>query len=105
MSDLNKVYWAGIEYLYKQQHPQYSELRGGFVYAFVYTEDARSFLKKIQPFFNKEKLEIVRVEFINIYDKKMQWGKIEDGKKYKNLIKEAELTSEVVLDDFYAYNR
>lgn len=99
------VYWADIEYLYTKEHPRYAELEGGFVNVFLYTEDASTFFHKIQSFFLDEKLEIIKIEFINVYDKKMKWEKPDDTKRYKNIYKEAELTGEVVLDDFYAYKR
>jgi len=31
----SKVYWSGIEYIYKRSSPDYEKLNGGFVYVFI----------------------------------------------------------------------
>lgn len=102
---MKRIYWGGIEYLYKSTHPQFNILKGGFVYVFNCTEDSDIFLKNIYSTFLKENLEIIKIEFISLYDKKMKWEKSTDTKKYNKLIKLAESSNAIVFDEFYAYEK
>jgi hypothetical protein len=99
----NETYWAGIEYDYLEEHMQYSKLKGGFVYVFLSAKDVRDLIEVVENEFKRKKLSIVRVEFVNIYDRETKWKNAEDQKRYKQIVKEAELTKKVVFDDFYSY--
>ena len=102
---INQIYWSAIEYEYAKQHPQHSDLKGGFVYVFLKTKDEKTFLDVVNRAFIKEKLKIINVEFVNAYDKKMKWDNLKDAEKYKELFTLAKLHDDVVFDDFYAYQQ
>ena len=102
---ITQIYWSGIEYEYTKQHPEHADLKGGFVYVFLKTTDEKTFLDVVNRTFIIEKLKIINVEFVNIYDKKIKWNNLKDAKKYDKLFAQAELHDNIVFDDFYAYEK
>ena len=102
MEDL-RIYWAGIEYKYGQSFSKNDKLKGGFVYGFVKAKDVRDALNKFDRRLKEEDLIPIEIEFITTYDNEMEWETEEQKVNYCRLISEAQETSEVVFDDFYAY--
>lgn len=99
----NKVYWTGIEYKYNQKSKT-NELKGGFVYAFVNSQDARYALKRFLDELASQDLKPIEIEFISPYDIEMEWGTDAEIEHYLNLYNESKDTNNVIFDDFYAYD-
>lgn len=97
------LYWGSIEYKYGKGHTDYKMLKGGFVYVFFYAKDVRHFIEVVKDEFKIQKLNIVRVEFVNEYDLKTKWNDKDDENRYKQIIKDAKATLKPVFDHFYAY--
>jgi hypothetical protein len=97
------IYWGSIEYLYNSKHSEYPKLKGGFVHAFYYTDDVRKYLTVVQESLEILNLDIVRVEFVNMYDLDTQWEDESYTKIYKQISRLAKSSKKVVFDDFYAY--
>ncbi len=97
------IYWGSIEYLYNSKHSEYPKLKGGAVYAFYYTDDVRKYLKAVQEDLELLNMDILRVEFVNMYDLDMQWEDESNTKIFKQIATRAKSSKKVVFDDFYAY--
>jgi len=100
-----KIYWSGIEYLYKSDSEEYGELVGGFVYVFIKASDVREALSKIIFELNNEKLNPIEIEFIKPYEEELEWETLDKTKHYMELYKKAESSEKLVFDDFYAYEK
>jgi hypothetical protein len=101
------IYWSCIEFHYKQR-PQTKEntnLKGGFVYAFIKAFDVRDALDMIIISLKKNKLQPIEIEYIKPYEKNIQWESKKQTKHYLELYKEAKRTDEVIFDDLYAYEK
>ncbi|WP_276134854.1 hypothetical protein [Polluticoccus soli] len=101
----SQLYWGSIEYSYTKKHKQYAKLKGGLVYAFFVAQDVREFLAAVEAELGKLHIEIDAVEFVSLYDVDMEWEDEDDNDTYKQLAEKAVQSSEVVFDDFYAYER
>ena len=99
----NKVYWCSIEYSYKENPSELVDLKGGFVYSFVSAFDAKEALDKVALAMEDKKLSPVEIEFISPYDPETEWETEEEAERFLGLFNEAEETTEVLFDDFYAY--
>ena len=95
-----KVYWTSVEYKYENNA---EDLVGGFVYAFINSNDEKSALNKIEAKLNSENLIAINFEFIECYDELTEWENKKIAKHFLELYEKAKLTSEVIFDDFYAY--
>ena len=104
MNDL-KVYWTSIEYTYGKKNRETKQLAGGFVYGFVKAVDVREAIEKFILELKDQNLNVKSIEFVSPYEKDMEWDAQETKEKYIQLYNEAELKNEVILDDFYAYER
>lgn len=100
-----KVYWSGIEYLYKSDSEEYGELAGGFVYVFIKATDVREVLSKITLSFDDEKLDPIEIEFIKPYDEELEWETSSQTKYYLELFNKAKSSESLIFDDFYAYEK
>jgi hypothetical protein len=101
---MNKnVYWAGIEYVYTKNSPEYNKLKGGFVYAFVGAKDKNIALNKIKAELKNSHLTPVDIEFISLYDMDTKWNNEEQTKNYIDLFNESQKSDQVFFDTFYAY--
>ncbi len=98
-----EVYWSGIEYEYGEKHADYPKLKGGFVYVFLRTNDVRTFLQAIEDEFKMKNLNILKVEFVNVYDPTMEWSTERESKWYNKMSNDASSSLKVIFDDFYAY--
>lgn len=96
------IYLASIEYKYVVE---LDNLEGGFVYAFVKASDSKSALENIFQKLKEENATSIKVEFIKEYDPKTEWGNSNQTKHYNELYLSALNSLNVVLDDFYAYER
>lgn len=99
------IYWGGIEYVYNSKHSDYPKLKGGAVFAFYFTDDVRQYIKVVEEILEQLHMDIVRVEFVNVYDLEMQWEDETNTKRFKQMAKKAKSLRKVVFDDFYAYKR
>lgn len=100
-----KIYWTSIEYNYNKASPQFGKLTGRIVYGFVKALDVRDALNRFADELGRQHMNAKTVEFISPYDINMEWETKEQTKKFAQLFKEAESLNEVLLDDFYAYER
>ena len=98
-----KVYWSSIEYLYKKEAEEYDKLKGGFVYVFVKASDVKEAMNIIEVSFSKDNLKPIEIEFLEPYDESLEWETSEITKHYLGLFKKAQNTSEIIFDDFHAY--
>lgn len=98
-----KIYWTGVEYKYGEGSPNYGKLQGGFVYGFVQASDAREALNRFDEKLIEENLIPILIEFISIYDIEMEWETEEQTENFCQLYTEAQESSEVIFDDFYAF--
>ncbi len=101
----SKVYWCGIEYSYKKGSPDFGKLKGGFVYVFVKASDVREALEKILNELNEKHLNPIEVDFVSPYDEDMEWETTDQTSNYTRLFEEASNSTEVIFDDFYAYEK
>ena len=104
MDDLH-VYWTSIEFQYDKSSAQYDLLAGGFVFAFVSATDAREALDKFDTCLSQEGLIPIYVEFVSVYNEETEWEMNEQTEIFQNLVKEASQSTNVILDDFYAYEQ
>lgn len=95
-----KVYWASIEYKYENNA---DNLVGGFVYAFINSDDEKSALDKIETKLISENLIPIKFEFITHYDELTEWENKSTTFHFLELYEKAKLTNDVIFDDFYAY--
>jgi hypothetical protein len=95
------VYWASIEYKYDKV----DKLKGGFVYAFVKASNSKTALDNIFQKLKEENMTSVKVEFIKEYDPMTEWDNSIQTKHYNELYSSALNSLDVILDDFYAYER
>jgi len=95
-----KVFWASIEYKYDKPE---ENLVGGFVYAFVNASNLENASNAINLKLRNESLTVINVEFVKPYDLNAKWEKSAQTKHYKELYLSALNSSDVILDDFYAY--
>ena len=100
-----KVYWCGLEYSYLETPSEAVDLKGGFVYAFVYAFDVREALDHLLDVLSNKKLIPVEIEFISPYDLDMEWESEQETKRFLGLANEASESREVLFDDFYAYEQ
>lgn len=98
-----KIYWTGIEYNYSKLSPQFGKLAGGFVYGFVKAVNVKEALNKFTNELKLKNIDVKVVEFIKLYDMKMEWETEEHTNKYIQLCEEAKSSNQVLFDDFYAY--
>ena len=98
-----KIYWTGVEYRYGEGSSNYGKLQGGFVYGFVQARDARDALNRFDEKLIEEALIPVIIEFISIYDIEMEWETEEQTENFCQLCNEARESTEVIFDDFYAF--
>lgn len=101
----SKIYWSGIEYEYNENSVEYKKLKGGFVYAFIKSNDVREALEIILSELNKNHLLPSTIEFVSPYEKEMEWETSKETSHYTKLYKTALKSSVVVFDDFYAYEK
>ena len=97
----NKVYWSGIEYIYREGSTHSDNLKGGFVYVFVSALDVLDSIAKIKHSFDKQGLEPLVIEFVTPYNEDMQWESDDETMHFRMLFEEAQQSTELVFDDFY----
>ncbi len=100
-----KVFWSSIEYKYEKKSADYPDLKGGFVYAFVYALDVLETLGKINAAFEDNSISILEVEFVKPYEEDTYWDTEENKSHYTSLYKEAEGSEVVIFDTFYDYEQ
>ena len=100
-----RVYWTSVEYKYLKGSADFDKLKGGTVYAFVSSKDVQDALKKYLSVFEDLKLKTTDIEFIKPYDTEMDWADKKQTSHFLNLYNEAQSSSDVILDDFYAYEK
>ena len=99
-----KIYWTSIEFELKDSHPDFNKYKGGFVYAFVKTNDSESALDKYKKALDRNDLVGFDFEYIKPYED-IEWEKEEEQKHFDKLFQEASKSNVVILDDFYMYKQ
>lgn len=94
------VYWTSVEYKYENN---VEDLIGGFVYAFINSNDKKSAKNKIEAKLSSENLIAINFEFIECYDELTEWENKKTTNHFLELYEKARMTGEVIFDDFYAY--
>jgi hypothetical protein len=97
------VYWADIEYTYGEESDEFGNMKGGFVYVFVKSFDVRTALDQILNSLKDEKLIPFHINFVQPYEKEMEWETEEQTKHFFELYNDARGTSDVIFDTLYAY--
>ena len=101
-----KVHWAGLEFTYLEEAPDFGKLAGGFVYGFVKAYDAKQALKKITlELRNQFAVEVKEVEFVSLYDIRTKWETEKETKAYLSLHLKAETSGNAVFDAFHSYKK
>ena len=93
-----KVFWASIEYKYKE-----NPVKGGFVYVFGKPTSKTDEYESITKEFLDMKLSISFLEFLIQYDKSTKWHNETETKHFMDLYNSANMNSGCVFDTFYAY--
>ena len=100
---MKKIYWAGIEFSYTIQAPEFEELKGGFLYVFIKSSNANEACRHIESALLSKGMKIETLEFISLYEKNMEWETPEQSNHFLELYQEAQNSNDVILDDIYAY--
>ena len=100
-----KIYWSSIEYSYSKNSKEAEKLKGGFVYALIKAYDAREALEKIQSALDNENMIPIEIEYISPYDVNMEWEEEDQTSHFNGLYEEAGKKSDVIFDEFYAYEK
>jgi len=99
------IFWSSIEYHYSDKSSDFKKLDGGFVYVFIKSFDVREALDLILESLDKQNLVPFNIEFISPYDKEIDWESIDQSNHYLELYNVANNSSDVIYDDFYAYEK
>ena len=99
-----KVYWTGIEFELKKTHSDFRKLKGGFVYAFVSASDKSDALIKFKKELDINQLIPTEFEFVKVYED-LEWENESQEKHFETILGEAMESMDVILDDFYMYER
>ena len=94
-----KVFWASIEYKYKEDPLK----KGGFVYVFVKANSETDAYGRITKEFQNLTLSISAIEFLTQYDKSTRWRNTNETKHYLGFYNSAKMSECCVFDTFYAY--
>ena len=94
-----KVFWASIEYKYKEDPIK----KGGFVYVFVKANSETDAYGRITKEFQNLTLSISAIEFLTQYDKSIRWRNTNETKHYLDLYNSAKMSECCIFDTFYAY--
>src|SRR5687767_3512596 len=101
----SKVYWSSIEYKYGEPSDNPEKLIGGFTYVFIKAFDVRDALEKITESLDRIGLQPIEIEFLSPYDKATEWETSKETKHYRKLFMDAQNSTKVVFDDFYAFEK
>ena len=99
-----RLYWTSVEFNFMPTHEDANNAKGGMVYAFVEANDSRSALERITEELHSNKLEPFDFEFVKPYESEI-WENKKDEKHFQTLADLAANSQDVVLDDFYIYER
>jgi len=105
MKNKKKVYWTSVEYEYSEKTEEYGTLEGGFAFAFVNAFDVLEALDRVLEALKKQGLLPIKVEFVSPYETDFEWESKEQTEHYFGLYMEARGSKDVILDDFYAYEK
>jgi hypothetical protein len=98
-----KIYWTSIEYVYSTQSSEFGKVAGGFIYGVVKASDDREALNKFTDELKRQSIDVKKIEFISLYDIKMEWETEEQTNNFMELYKEAQSSNKVLFDTCYAY--
>lgn len=99
----NTVYWSNVEYVYDENSEEFEKLKGGFVYVFVNSFDAKEAMEKILKAFENEKLNPFHIEFIMPYDEETEFETNKEKEDILELFNQAKSSNDVVFDNFFTY--
>jgi len=104
-STLTKIFLASIEYHFSPESAGVEKHLGGFVYCFVRASNKQEAMKRVRRELHEQSREIVEVEFLELYDSKMEWETKAETLKFKKLSEKAAAMDIVVFDTFHEYKK
>lgn len=99
----SKVYWGSVEYEGNLSGMNDKPVKGGFVYVFCKSLDVLDFIERLKKVLNSKNVVIKNLEFVDIYEKEMQWETDDETTHYMELYAKAENSDQLILDTFYEY--